>query len=50
MLRLFDLLENKEYGDFTSSTEYGLMDCSVQDATCRSEDESRQLAKPFLED
>jgi hypothetical protein len=49
MLRLFDLLENKEYGSFWSS-DYGVTNCSVQGAICHSEDEWHQLAKPFLED
>jgi hypothetical protein len=50
---LFELNDNKEYGkyfqpiyddDNVSST------CQVQDKVCRSEDEWRQLVKPFMED
>ena len=50
---LFELNDNKEYGkhfqpiyddDNVSST------CQVQDKVCRSEDEWRQLLKPFMED
>ena len=50
LLRLFELLENKEYGIFMSSTSFGVSVRSVQGATCRSEAEWHQLAKPFLEE
>ena len=43
-LVLYELNEHKQYGSFTSRSE-----CSVLDRMCRSEQEWRALAKPFLE-
>jgi hypothetical protein len=48
-LALYDLNENKPYGRFTSGP-YGILDCKVKDKVCRSEQEWRELAKPFLEE
>jgi hypothetical protein len=44
---LFDLNENKEYGQFI---EGGLGVCEVRGTRCNSEAEWRQLAKPYLEE
>jgi hypothetical protein len=48
-LTLYDLNENKPYGSFTSGA-YGILDCQVKGKVCRSEQEWRELAKPFLEE
>jgi len=50
VLRLFDLLENRQYGDFTSNTVDGVLKCSVQEATCHSEGEWHKLAKQYMEE
>jgi len=44
-LQLYELNEHKQYGTFTSRS-----DCSVLDRACRSQQEWRELTKPFLED
>jgi hypothetical protein len=61
-MRLFDLNENREYGEFTSGptvtrpdgtplpVESTPLACVVRGNTCRSESEWRQLVKPFMED
>ncbi len=49
-LRLFDLLENKEYGAFTQGSPSGIIECRMQKSVCRSEDEWHQLAKQYLEE
>jgi hypothetical protein len=48
--RLFDILENREYGTFTSDPELGTFPCFVQDKECRSEPEWNVLVKPYMED
>jgi hypothetical protein len=48
MLRLFDLNENKEYGSFSSILP--MLSCEVQDQRCRSENEWRELMRPYMED
>jgi hypothetical protein len=45
MLQLYELNEHKEYGSFTER-----MECEVLDRFCRTEQEWRELAKPFLEE
>jgi len=51
-MRLFELNDNKQYGIYMSGF---VMDgppigCEVQDIVCQSENEWRQLLKPFMED
>jgi hypothetical protein len=46
-LRLFDLNDNKEYATFTEGV---LLMCVVRGKRCGSEDEWRELTKPFMED
>jgi hypothetical protein len=46
-MRLFDLHENKEYGQYY---EGYILICEVQGTKCNSEAEWRQLAKPYLEE
>jgi hypothetical protein len=52
IMRLLDLNDNKEYGIYMSGFCDGCVpvSCFVQDNTCRSERERRQLVKPFMED
>ena len=45
MLQLYELNEHKQYGSFSSG-----MECEVLDRQCRTQQEWRKLAKPFLED
>jgi hypothetical protein len=47
LLRLFDLLDNKE---LTTFIEGPLMHCEVRNRSCTSEAEWRELIKPFMED
>jgi hypothetical protein len=49
-MRLFDINENKEYGHYWQSDRFKFVDCMVGETRCSSEDEFRQLAKPYLED
>lgn len=49
-LDLYDLNENRQLGNFTTGTRIGIEQCQVQGKTCRSEEEWRELAKPFLEE
>ncbi|MBR1220943.1 hypothetical protein JQ557_23290 [Bradyrhizobium sp. U87765 SZCCT0131] len=50
-LRLFDLNENKEYGNYyDSDASPTYVFCVVNEMRCSSEKEWRQLAKPYLED
>jgi hypothetical protein len=49
-LRLFDLLDNKEYATFLVGGGLTLMHCEVGDRHCTSEAEWRELIKPFMED
>jgi hypothetical protein len=51
-MRLFDLNENKEYGIYMDGfcDGCGPITCLVQGQVCRSENEWRQLLKPFMED
>jgi hypothetical protein len=50
IMRLFDLNVNKEYGVFVSGpTESTPVTCVVRGKHCRSENEWRQLLKPFME-
>ena len=44
-LRLFDLLDNKEYATFIEG-----LACEVRDRSCTAEAEWRELIKPFMED
>jgi hypothetical protein len=46
-LRLFDLLDNKEYATFIGDS---LMHCEVRDRFCTSEAEWHELIKPFMVD
>ncbi|WP_312015603.1 hypothetical protein [Bradyrhizobium liaoningense] len=48
-LRLFDLHENREIGSFFSLDGRTMM-CNVRDASCKTEDEWRALAKPLMEE
>jgi hypothetical protein len=52
LMRLFDINDNKEYGNYVGGIcdGCGPMSCSVQDQLCRSETEWQQLLKPFMED
>jgi hypothetical protein len=45
VLQLYELNEHKQYGSFSSG-----MECEVLDRQCRTQQEWRKLAKPFLED
>jgi hypothetical protein len=45
-LQLYEINEHKQYGGFTS----GIGECAMLDRLCRTEQEWRELAKPFLED
>jgi hypothetical protein len=49
-LDLYDLNENKQLGSFVTGAPTGIEQCQVQGKTCRSEQEWRELAKPFLEE
>jgi len=48
--RLYDINENKEYGHYWQSGTSKFVDCIVGEVRCLSEDEFRNLAKPYLED
>jgi hypothetical protein len=48
--RLFDILENREYGIFTSDPELGTYPCLVRETECHSEPEWNALVKPYMED
>jgi hypothetical protein len=49
--RLYDIHENKEIGGFGGvHPALGVVDCQVNGERCRSEDEWRALAKPYLEE
>jgi hypothetical protein len=52
ILRLFDLHENREFGSYFQfdAPSGQVMQCEVGGTSCRSEQEWRALAKPFLED
>jgi hypothetical protein len=52
LMRLFDLNDNKEYGQYFMNDLYlaGPFPCDVQGKVCRSESEWRELVKPFMED
>jgi hypothetical protein len=45
--RLFDLLENREYGSFTQTPD-GMIFCNVQETTCSSRSEWDILVKPYM--
>ena len=49
-LELYDLNENRKLGNFTTGNRLGITECQVQGKNCRSEQEWRELAKPFLEE
>lgn len=52
-LRLFDLLENREYGTYSHTDNritHTFALCTVQGTRCETEEEWRRLAKPYLED
>ena len=50
-LTLFDVNENKEYGNFFArSIDNAPFLCKIRDKLCRSEDEWRELAKAYMED
>ena len=49
-LTLFDVNENKEYGRFFGSLHGdNTFMCDMQEKTCRSQDEWRQLAREYME-
>jgi hypothetical protein len=52
LMRLFDLDDNKEYGQYFMNDLYqaGPFPCDVQGTVCRSESEWQQLLKTFVED
>jgi hypothetical protein len=45
--RLFDLMENREYGSFTQTLD-GMIFCNVQETTCSSRSEWDILVKPYM--
>jgi hypothetical protein len=49
-LELYDLNDNRQIGNFTTGTRLGITECQVQGKSCRSEQEWRELARPFLEE
>ena len=49
MLRLFDLLNNKEYATSIAGGASTLMHCEVGDRSSTSEAGWRELIKPFME-
>jgi hypothetical protein len=43
-------MKTSKLGAFATGTPSGISDCQVQGKSCRSEQEWRELAKPFLEE
>jgi hypothetical protein len=49
IMNLFDINENKQYGTFYGAQGRPPMQCEVQKKLCHSEDEWRELLKPYME-
>jgi len=53
-MRLYDVHDNREIGEFLGTTVFLLEEettqCWLQEKQCKSEDEWRALIKPFMED
>lgn len=50
VMRLYDLNENNEYGTFAGELNDPFVLCAVEDRLCSSENEWRQLIKPYMEE
>jgi hypothetical protein len=49
-MSLWDLNENKQYGDYMKGPFSKPLQCYVQTSSCQSEQEWRELIKPFMEE
>jgi hypothetical protein len=49
-MSLWDLIENKQYGDYVKGPFSKPLQCYAQTSYCQSEEEWRALIKPFMED
>ena len=49
-MSLWDLNENKQYGDYMKGPFSKPLQCYVQTSSCKSEEEWRALIKPFMEE
>jgi hypothetical protein len=50
-MTLFDINENKEYGEFFKRSDMGNpAQCYVQQKSCRSESEWQELLRPYMEE
>jgi hypothetical protein len=47
---LSDLQENRIYGGFHESTDFGMFYCDVHGTECHSDAEWSQLVRPYMED
>ena len=51
LMTLLDINENKEYGTFFERSDFSApAHCNVQEKICHSENEWRELLRPFMEE